>query len=319
VAKYYLGVDGGGTRCRMRLADENLETLAEAETSRPSNLQVRDGDAAYEAVKRLIPLVYQKAGLDITAAADTYACFGMAGARLVSARNAFLSRQFPFAAIEVLDDIDIARAGAHDGEDGAVLIIGTGSAALALIDGVRYQIGGWGFPIGDEMSGAILGRELLRTSNLAQQGLIEATPLTKAVFEKFDNDPNRLMAWSFDNPDARAAAEGMTVPGERLDRHIPARPADYGAFAPMVFDFYEKADPLAVKLVAWELDAVDMYVRWFVARGSKKIAIVGGLGMRMLPLLKDVYGDLITAAKSGPMHGALVLARQLFGDAKNSA
>ena len=43
MARYYLGVDGGGTNCRVRLADENLKTLAEAKKGR-ANLQIDNGD-----------------------------------------------------------------------------------------------------------------------------------------------------------------------------------------------------------------------------------------------------------------------------------
>ncbi len=316
MAKYYLGVDGGGTKCRMRLADADLNTLGEAVTSKPSNLQVRDGNAAYEAVNQLIDQVYADAGIDIAEATNTHACFGMAGARLAASRESFEKRAFPFANLHVYDDIDIARAGAHAGEDGAVLIVGTGSAGLALIDGERFQIGGWGFHIGDAMAGAILGRELIRKSLLAHEGLIPATPLTKAVMARFDNDPNNLMAWSFNNPAARKAVEQSLKPGDSPSHNVPARPADYGEFVPLFFEYYEQGDPFALELMEFELSAIDDYVHWFTARGARALAFVGGLGTRLLPLLRKRYdASLIVEAKSEPLHGALILARQLFGDA----
>jgi len=43
VTRYYLGVDGGGTNCRIRLADENLVTLGEGRGG-PSNLQIQNGE-----------------------------------------------------------------------------------------------------------------------------------------------------------------------------------------------------------------------------------------------------------------------------------
>ena len=49
MARYYLGVDGGGTNCRVRLADENLKTLAEAKKGR-ANLQIDNGDPGYDAI-----------------------------------------------------------------------------------------------------------------------------------------------------------------------------------------------------------------------------------------------------------------------------
>jgi len=292
----YVGIDGGGTKSRMRLADADLNLLAEAALEKPSNLQLRDGDAAYEAIMALCEIIFAKAQIDPSGPVHISACFGVAGGRLTAARDAFAVRKFPFAHLEVYDDIDIARAGAHNGKDGAVVIIGTGSAALGLFDGVRHQCGGWGFHVGDDMAGAILGRELLRKSMTAHEGLTAQSALTKAVMTMFDNCPEKLMAWSFNNPETGR----------------PARPADYGEFVPLVFEYFEKNDPVAAELIAFELSSTDKYVNWFKARGARAIAIVGGLGQRMLPLLKDRYGDVIVAPKADPLQGAVILAHQLF-------
>jgi len=310
--QYYLGVDGGGTKCRMRLADKDLVTLGEAITQSPSNLQVRSGDAAYGAVLELIETVFAGAGLDVSAAQRTHACFGMAGARMKSARHAFAARKFPFASLKVVDDIDIARAGAHEGKDGAVLIIGTGSAGLGLIDGKRLQIGGWGFLVGDAMSGAILGRELLRKSLLAFEDIEAGSPLTAAVMEQFDNQPDKMMAWSFDNQQAKKDLEEMAAGGLSAGPigPVPARPADYGRFVHLYFDYYERGDPVAKELMQAELISIDEHVQWFIKRGAKALAIAGGLGQRLFPILKGRYGDLIMKPKSEPLHGALILARQ---------
>jgi glucosamine kinase len=218
----------------------------------------------------------------------------MAGGRIEKARDGFKSRGFPFASLEVFDDIDIARAGAHEGEDGAVIIVGTGSAGLGLINGERYQIGGWGFPLGDQMSGAILGRELLRKTLLAHDGIISGSPLTKAVINKFGGDPEQLMAWSFNNPE--------------INR--PPRPADYGEFVPMFFEYFERGDAIAEDLMQFELAAIDQYVQWFKDKGTKAIALVGGLGSRLTPLLKQHYGTLLVEPRFEPLHGAVILARQ---------
>ncbi len=196
MARYYLGVDGGGTNCRVRLANENLETLADASGGR-SNLQIEHGEPAFRSITEGTREVFKQAGIDLSETANTYACFGMAGGRLPSARLAFEERPWPFAAVSVYDDIDIARAGAHGGADGAVLIVGTGSAALAQVEGKRHQCGGWGFHIGDQMSGAILGRELVRRAVEAADGLVSGSPLTEAVIEKLGGTIDAVMDWSF--------------------------------------------------------------------------------------------------------------------------
>lgn len=313
--KLFVGVDGGGTKCRMRLSDENLEPLAESVIAAPSNLQVRNGDAAYAAIKELIEEVFPKAGLDpVEDAKKAHACFGMAGGRMKSAREAFAKRDFPFASLDVFDDIDIARAGAHEGEDGAVLIIGTGSAGLGIMNGERHQVGGWGFLVGDTMAGAIFGRELLRKSLLAHEGLEPRSPLTEAVMERFDSDGDTMMEWSFNNPDARAEMielheEGL---GPAPAGAVPARPADYGKFVPLAFEYFDKGDPVAAELMTFELQAIDQYVHWFMSRGAKSIAIVGGFGARLFDMLVDRYGDVIVRPKSEPLQGAVILAKQIF-------
>lgn len=288
--RLYLGVDGGGTNCRIRLADENLTTLADAGGGR-SNLQIENGDPAYRSITEGTREVFDKAGIDIAEAANTYACFGMAGGRLPSAREAFARRDWPFGGVEVFDDIDIARAGAHGGEDGAVIIVGTGSAAMAIIDGQRHQCGGWGFHIGDQMSGAILGRELVRRAVEATDGLVSGSPLTEAVVEKLGGNLDEVMDWSF------------------KDR----RPADYGALIPMLMDYYEAGDPVAQELVALQFSYIDNYVNWFKVRGAKRMAAVGGFGTRLYPLMIERYGEFIVPPRHEPLHGAVILAKQIFG------
>lgn len=290
--RLYLGVDGGGTNCRIRLTDENLTTLAEASGGR-SNLQIENGDPAYRSITEGTREVFEKAGIDLAEASSTYACFGMAGGRLPSAREAFAARPWPFAAVEVFDDIDIARAGAHGGEDGAVIIVGTGSAALAMVEGTRHQCGGWGFHVGDQMSGAILGRELVRRSVEAADGLVPGSPLTEVVVDKLGGSLDAVMDWSF------------------RDR----RPADYGALVPLLMEYYDKGDPVARELLALELSYIDNYVAWFKARGARRMAAVGGFGTRLYPLLTERYGDFIVPPRHEPIYGAVILAKQLFGNA----
>src|SRR5690606_28789103 len=179
-----------------RLANENLETLAEVKNGR-SNLQIDGGEPAYKAITEGARDVFRAAGVDFAQAANTYACFGMAGGRMDSARATFAARPWPFAGVKVYDDIDIAHAGALGGGDGGVVIIGTGSAAMSIVNGTRYQAGGWGFHIGDQMSGAILGRELVRYTVEAEDGLVESSSLTKAVAAALGGDNQAIMTWSF--------------------------------------------------------------------------------------------------------------------------
>lgn len=303
---YFLGVDGGGTNCRVRLADENLATLADAGGGR-SNLQIDNGEPAFRSISEGTREVFAKAGIDFAETANTYACFGMAGGRLQSARTAFEARPWPFKGVKVFDDIDIARAGAHGGEDGAVIIVGTGSAAMAIHKGVRHQCGGWGFHIGDQMSGAILGRELVRRTVEASDGLVSGSPLTEAVLARFGGSNDAIMAWSFPKDD-KPAAPAAGAPNTLLGR----APAEFGALMPLFFDYFEKGDAVARELMDLQLSYIDNYVRWFKARGIDRMAAVGGFGTRLYPLMVARYGDFIVSPQHEPLHGAVILAKQIF-------
>lgn len=308
--RYYLGVDGGGTNCRVRLADENLQTLAEVKNGR-SNLQIDSGDPAYKAISDGTRDVFKAAGIDFAETANTYACFGMAGGRMDSARDSFAARPWPFAGVSVYDDIDIAHAGALGGEEGGVVIIGTGSAAMSIVNGTRHQAGGWGFHIGDQMSGAILGRELARYAVEAEDGLVEASPLTKAVIAAVGGDNQAAMTWSFGTAMglkllSRDGSEGCD------DALVGRAPGEYGKLMPLWFDYLEQGDPVALKMLEIQLGFIDTYVNWFKGHGAGVMAIVGGLGQRLFPRLQERYGDFVALPKYEPLHGALILARQNF-------
>jgi glucosamine kinase len=310
VSRYYLGVDGGGTNCRIRLADENLVTLAEVKNGR-ANLQIDAGEPAYKAISDGTRDVFAAAGIDYAETANTFACFGMAGGRMDTARAEFAARPWPFAGVRVYDDIDIAHAGALGGGEGGVIIVGTGSAAMAVVNGQRLQAGGWGFPIGDQMSGAILGRELVRYAVEAEDGLVEASPLTTAVIERLGGDNQAVMTWSFASDMdlkiiSRDGSEGCD------DALIGRAPAEYGQLMPLFIEHYDRGDVVAKKMMDIQLGYVDTYANWFKRHGATVMAVVGGFGQRLFPIFQQRYGDFVALPQFEPLHGAVILAKQNF-------
>ena len=148
----------------------------------PSNLQIQNGEPAYRSILDGAKAAFAAAGLpEIRLRRRLWLL--LHGRRPLGRRPRASSStgrgRSPRS--RVYDDIDAAHAGALGGEEGAVIIAGTGSAALAIVDGQRHQCGGWGFHIGDQMSGAILGRELVRRAVEATDGLVSGSPLTDAV------------------------------------------------------------------------------------------------------------------------------------------
>jgi glucosamine kinase len=302
-------VDGGGTNCRIRLADENLVTLGEGRGG-PSNLQIQNGEPAYRSILEGAKAAFAAAGLGEADYGRAYGCFCMAGGRSVIDRDAFEHRQWPFAAVRVYDDIDAAHAGALGGDEGAVIIAGTGSAALAIVDGKRHQCGGWGFHIGDQMSGAILGRELVRRAVEATDGLVSGSPLTAAVIDKLGGSIDDVMEWSFPKP--QAPVDFRDADGRDLPVTVGRAPKAYGDFSRMIFEYFDQGDPIAKELIDLEMSYVDNYVRWFKARGATRMAATGGVGERLLPMLVERYGSFIVKPLGDNLSGAVILAKQNF-------
>ena len=163
-----------------------------------------------------------QAGLQESDLGRIHAGMGAAGAGQTSAVERLLARAHPFASFEIDTDAHTAWLGAFNGGDGAILIVGTGSCGYGGVSGQCHYVGGWGYEISDEGSGAAIGRELLRRCIWAHDGRIPATPLSDAVLAEFKNDLEILVDWV----------------GK-------ARPSDYGRYAPLVLDYAERRDPLA--------------------------------------------------------------------------
>ena len=153
-----------------------------------------------------------------------------------------------------------------------------------------------------------MGRELVRRTVEANDGLVSGSPLTDAVLARLGGSIDAIMDWSFPKEDSVASAPRSGAPNTLLGR----APAEFGALMPMFFEYYEKGDPVAQELMQLELSYIDTYVSWFKARGVEKLAAVGGFGTRLYPLLIARYGDFIVTPKHEPLHGAVILAKQTF-------
>jgi glucosamine kinase len=193
---------------------------------------------------------------------------------------------------------------------------------LAVDHGERHQSGGWGFFIGDQMSGAILGRELIRYTVEACDGLLPASPLTEAVVAHFGGTNDDIMDWSFGSArglqivdaDGRDGADDPELAALLNRFSIGRGPAEYGdrAILGLLFEHFEKGDPVALRMMDLQFGYVDNYVNWFKARGATRMAVVGGLADRLFPLLQQRYGTFVVPRQGEPLDGAVILARQNF-------
>lgn len=283
-----LGVDGGGTGCRARLADLMGRTLGEGAAG-PANLTT-GFDAALASVVAAFGQAAAAAGLDPVAAAPRVgAVLGLAGAASLG-DGGRVAALLPFRAAEVRADSEIACLGAHGGRSGGLVVLGTGSQAVMVDERGLGRFGGWGFLLSDGASGAVLGQAALRRALAAHEGLAPASGFTRHVMAGFDDDPRGMLRF--------AAA---------------ARPADYAAFAPAVFSFAEGGDPVATALRDAAVRDAERLVARLVAAGAARIALSGGLAALYGPLLPAETARRLTAPEGGPLDGALALAGRFHG------
>lgn len=283
-SEFLIGVDGGGTHCRTRLMAVDGTLLAECKGG-PANVY-SDFDGALKTLNSLIENTFRSAGLPPAARQNTSAVLGLAGANVPSVSARLHLSPFPFARVRLLSDVEIACIGAHAGEPGAVLIIGTGSQGVAWDGEHFHRIGGWGFTLADQGSGAILGQRLLRKSLQAHEGLIPATALTERVMGHFSHTPDRLLSWS-----------------------KSATPGDWGQFSPWTFEAAQAQDPLAEALIAENASEIVVMAEALTRSSHGPLALMGGLAAPLLPWLPHLIREKIVPAREDALSGALQLAR----------
>lgn len=283
--RYLLGVDGGGTGCRARLVDWSGRVLGEG-AGGPANLTL-GVDIALQAMRAAIETAIKTANLDDAAFARIHAGFGLAGANVPDLARGIATADLPFASWVVASDAEIACLGAFSGCDGAILILGTGSQGLAHVAGKMTTVGGWGFYLSDDASGAILGRTAIRHALRAAEQLDEASPLTDAIMARFDHQPANIAHW------------GPT-----------AKPGDYGAFVPLIVEHLDRGDAVARKLIEGAVDEAVRLVDRLIDLGAAKVALMGGLAPIYRPFLPDRLTGVIVDPARDALDGAILMARR---------
>lgn len=283
-SEFLIGVDGGGTHCRTRLTTPDGVVLAECKGG--SANVYSDFPGALQTVHDLIDQTFWTANLPLAARQQTRAVWGLAGANVPSVARRLQQLPSLFASLSLLSDVDIACAGAHHGQPGAVLIIGTGSQGAAWDGECFHRVGGWGFSLADQGSGAILGQRALRKALQAQEGIIAATPLTDAVMRHFSHSPDALLSWS-----------------------RSATPADWGRFSPWVFDACQQGDPLAASLIEESAAEVTQLTDTLARASHGPLSLMGGMAEPILPWLAESTREKIVPARQDALSGALLLAR----------
>lgn len=205
-APLVLGVDAGGTKTTMALADR---IGAVQGVVRTSGINPFDQPAW----RRLFEELLAKA--DGAKERIVHACFGMPGFGEVEAisaeQTAAIDEWRASIPVSIMNDVEVAFVGAFGPRPGILLLAGTGSMVWARDDTASaLRIGGWGELIGDEGSAFWLGIEALRRLTWILDGRLTDRTFGDALHEATGTrDGDALLRWCYEGEHFRSRVAAL--------------------------------------------------------------------------------------------------------------
>ena len=283
--EYLLGVDGGGTGTRVLLATRVGAVLAEA-SGAPSAL----GQGVATAWDNILAAVRQTFYVAKLAMPDWSACAmgaGLSGVHHQPWADEFVATNPGFAHISIENDAYTALLAAHGGRPGCMVAAGTGSVGEALYaDGTRRQVSAWGFPVGDEGSGAWLGLRAMAHAQEAMDWRVPGGALAASIHQRCGSHRDALQDW--------CANAGQ---------------AEYAQLALTVFDC-AASDPVAEALLTEATLAIERMAHALDPHSALPLAIYGSVGRQLLPRLASATRARCVASPQDAVYGALTLVHQ---------
>ncbi|KVD90289.1 ATPase [Burkholderia stagnalis] len=285
---YAIGIDGGGTGTRAVLADRQGRELAQGRGG-PSGLGLGI-ERAWASIGVACADAFTQAGVAFDWSRCALGC-GLAGVNNAGWLAAFRA-QAPLDALAVESDAYTTVVGAHGGAPGLIVALGTGSIAAALDAAGACRIaGGFGFPSGDEASGAWLGMRALAYAQQALDGRAPRDAFAGALLaETGAADRDALVAWSCD-----------------------ANQTAYARLAPLVFA--HRTHPYAAALIAQAGDEIGKMIDALDPLHALPVALCGGLADALAPAVPARHAARLRAPLEDSAHGALRLALAVAGGA----
>lgn len=276
----FLGIDGGGTGCRAAVARADGTVIGRG-TGGPANINTDIHGAAANILTATAQALEGSGAQE----SDLMATLGLAGGAMRTA-GAKLSGLLPFARTQIVNDGITATRGALGMADGILAAMGTGSVFTVQRGGDIRQVGGRGFLLGDEGSGAVLGRSLMIDAMRAADGFLPLSPLLAEILAEYDG------------------VEGIIAFGNT------ARPVDFGALAPRIVD---SDDPAARRILYAATEQVREILTVLQAGDNLPVVFLGGLGPYYAARLNGPWP--VHDALGNGLDGALLMARQMAGAA----
>ena len=215
---YYIGIDGGGTKTAFGLFHEDV-LIDKIELPTCHFLQV-----GYETMaKRLkegIDTLVDKYHIDKD---DLKIGIGMAGyGNDENIRNTIKEHINMYINYKyvITSDIHIALLGGLDGKEGILAIGGTGSIAMADVNGELVRCGGWGYQLGDEGSAYYIGKEVLKAFTKQADGRLDKDDLYDELMNYYHmNNPYEIISIMNNFKNHRNDVAELSLFCDKLSKH----------------------------------------------------------------------------------------------------
>lgn len=227
--KYYIGIDGGGTKTLAYLGNEKKEVLS----------SIKVGSTNYHSVgtistKKEFKEIFDffKVNIGITLDKIKGVCIG--GAGIDSPKDEkVIEKIFRDIGYEndllIYNDSVTALVGANGEKKGAMVISGTGSIVLGIDkSGKSHRVGGWGHIIDDAGSGYAIARDGL-----------------KKIVESYDGREDNTEIWEVISKKLNISHVGELI---SFIYNTDIKKHDIANLAPCIIDLY-KIDAVAKKVI----------------------------------------------------------------------
>ncbi len=302
---FYIGLDGGGTKTKCVIVDEQMNILSQL-VGGPSNFLVFGLDEVTESLYKLIADSIEHANIDASEIASVLLGTAGAGRREDAERleKSFIQKanesDLPIKKFVVESDARIALEGAFSGKPGSILIAGTGSIMFGKDShGNIHRVGGFGRILGDEGSGFHIGRSGLSAVAKQFDGRGESTKLTIMLKDKFNiADSKELILAVYKN--------NFDIP----------------TVAPLVIEAAEDGDPLCEEIIQTEVDELLLHIesmKKLIGEDELKVSLIGGTittdnfyARLFKEKAEKIEGVKITKPELEPAVGAALLAKEVL-------
>ena len=279
----FLGIDGGGTKCKAIVMSGDNKILGTG-IAGPAN-PLHGYEQAINSITESAKLALKDAGIDESEIGNVVAGVGLAGVNLPILFEKISQWDHPFKHMFLATDLLIACLGAHDG---AVMFTGTGSCGFSFVDGHPYIVGAHGFPHGDKGSGAWFGLQAAKQALLSLDGLIPPSLINDKVLALLN---------------VKDDVELVEV--------IAGKPAAfYARMANLVFDSAEEGDALALEIVNEGAGYINHVAKQLLKQDPPEISLIGGLTPRIKPWLDLELQQQLHDPIHPPEVGSVIFAKQ---------